>query len=323
MAHELTIREDGTSEMAFVGETPWHGLGQQLTPGSPIEVWCKEAGMDWEVVGQPVLYSYGDDLKSYTGYQVFSRSDNGNPLAVVSDKFKVVQPREILEFFREYVEVAGLQLHTAGTLFGGTRFWALAKIESGLLNGDDNVDHYLQLATAVDGSMNTIAKDTTIRTVCNNTLTLALRETGRTEIRVSHRANFDHSKVKEQLAESRSAFGDFMKVANQLARLKVEDAKAREFVSKLLTEVQVVSAKEVEKTSAFINIISNFSGNGLGANMKTAKGTAWGLLNSVTQYIDYQTRARDKSNALASAWFGFGEKVKNEAAARLMDLVAA
>ena len=39
MAHLL-------QSMAYVGETPWHNLGQQLEPKQPIEVWAREAGMD-------------------------------------------------------------------------------------------------------------------------------------------------------------------------------------------------------------------------------------------------------------------------------------
>ena len=35
--------------MAYVGDTPWHGLGQELSPKQPIEVWAKEAGMDWRI----------------------------------------------------------------------------------------------------------------------------------------------------------------------------------------------------------------------------------------------------------------------------------
>lgn len=48
MAHLL-------QSMAYVGETPWHNLGQQLEPKQPIEVWAREAGMDWTIRSSPVL----------------------------------------------------------------------------------------------------------------------------------------------------------------------------------------------------------------------------------------------------------------------------
>ena len=42
MAHQI-------EQMAYVGQTPWHGLGNQLSPNQPIEVWAKQAGMDWRI----------------------------------------------------------------------------------------------------------------------------------------------------------------------------------------------------------------------------------------------------------------------------------
>jgi hypothetical protein len=53
MAHELATAND----MAFVGETPWHGLGNPLSPKQPIEVWQRQAGMDWTIEETDVLYS--------------------------------------------------------------------------------------------------------------------------------------------------------------------------------------------------------------------------------------------------------------------------
>lgn len=38
MAHQV-------QQMAYVGETPWHGLGNELTPQQPIEVWAEQSGM--------------------------------------------------------------------------------------------------------------------------------------------------------------------------------------------------------------------------------------------------------------------------------------
>jgi hypothetical protein len=41
--------------MAF-GQTPWHGLGNQLTPNQPLEVWAEQAGMDWRIESSDVSY---------------------------------------------------------------------------------------------------------------------------------------------------------------------------------------------------------------------------------------------------------------------------
>ena len=46
--------------------------------------------------------------------------------AVVSQRYQVVQPREILEFYRDLTEMSGFELETAGVLKGGRKFWALA-----------------------------------------------------------------------------------------------------------------------------------------------------------------------------------------------------
>lgn len=39
MAHQIET-------MAFVGQTPWHGLGNQLPQNQPIEIWAQQAGMN-------------------------------------------------------------------------------------------------------------------------------------------------------------------------------------------------------------------------------------------------------------------------------------
>jgi len=49
------------------------------------------------------------------------------PLSVVSSRYQVVQPREILEFYRDLTEVGGFELETAGVLKDGKKLWALAR----------------------------------------------------------------------------------------------------------------------------------------------------------------------------------------------------
>ncbi|MCU6502032.1 DUF932 domain-containing protein, partial [Rugamonas sp. A1-17] len=133
MAHEVTIRQTGLAEMAYVGQTPWHGLGQILTPGTSIEDWQIAAGLDWTIEHSVVQYMNGS-LHNFTGNNVLYRSDTNAPLSIVSDRYHIVQPKQILEFFRELVSEHGFSIETAGTLRGGKRIWALART-----NFDDEV----------------------------------------------------------------------------------------------------------------------------------------------------------------------------------------
>ena len=80
MAHEITIRQDGFAEMAFVGETPWHELGQQLDQNADMATWRKAAGMDWTLESAPVHFEVKDNnehhnLNSFAGQNVLYRSD--------------------------------------------------------------------------------------------------------------------------------------------------------------------------------------------------------------------------------------------------------
>jgi phage/plasmid-like protein (TIGR03299 family) len=94
----------------------------------------------------------------------------------VGSRYNVVQPREVLEFYRDLTEVAGYELETAGVLKAGRKFWAWPALASLPLKGKDVVNGYLLLATSCDGTLATVAMPTTVRVVCNNTLTIALRD---------------------------------------------------------------------------------------------------------------------------------------------------
>lgn len=179
MPHALTERSNGLVEMAYKGETPWHGLGQQLEAGKTIEEWTVAAGMDWRIKRSKVRYFAdvnGAQQLEIPDQHVLFRNDTKAPLGIVSERFKVVQPFEVMEFFRDLTNDAGFTMETAGTMFGGRRFWALAHIgESAIIrNHADAVGGYLLLCTGADGTLATQARFTTVRVVCNNTLGMAM-----------------------------------------------------------------------------------------------------------------------------------------------------
>jgi len=51
----------------------------------------------------------------------------------------------------------------------------------------------------------------------------------------------------------------------------------------------------------------------MGSELTSSKGTAFGLLNAVTEFVDHQRRAKSTDHRLDSAWFGQGASVKKRA----------
>lgn len=326
MSHALTERSNGSIEMAYRGATPWHGLGQSLEAGQSIEQWIDAAGMDWNICRSRVRYGAADAPRIIEDQHVLFRSDTKDALGIVSNKFKIVQPREVLEFFRDLTEDAGFQLETAGTMFGGRRFWALAHIgESAVIrNAADMVGGYLLLCTGADGTLATTARFTTVRVVCNNTLGMALHGKAAREAKMTHRSVFDPARMKDELGIARDSFSAWVRTMCALATEDCDIGKAEALTFKLMTDKDWHNASQEERgvtatTNGFKKILALFSGEGQGANMSGVSGTAWGWLNAVTEYTDHHVRARSVDNRLDSAWFGNGDKLKTKA----LDLLTA
>ena len=56
-----------------------------------------------------------------------------------------------------------------------------------------------------------------------------------------------------------------------------------------------------------------YDGGGKGAILASTRGTAWGLLNSVTEYVDHHRRAHSEDHRRNAAWFGQGAQLKQRA----------
>ncbi len=310
--------------MAYVNETPWHGLGNRLSEKQPLEVWLEQAGMNWEVKETPVLYQAdipGFNFRTNEEAKVLYRSDSLEALSVVSNRYKVVQPREVLEFYRDLTEVGGFELETAGVLKGGRKLWALAKTgQEVFLKGGDQVKGYLLLATACDGTLATTAQFTSVRVVCNNTLSMAVNDaTG--AVKVPHSTTFDPVAVKRELNLGVTAWDEFITQMKALSNRKIHRIEAMNYLVNVLGDAELPLSKQPNE-KAITSVFGLFNGQGKGATMDSANDTAWGLLNAVTEYVDHHKRARSTDNRLNSAWFGQGAAIKENALKEALALVA-
>ena len=308
--------------MAYTGQTPWHGLGNILPPLQSLDVWLQAVGMDWTIEQSDVLYQGSPDnpiLHIYPDSKVLYRSDTLAPLSVVSQRYNVVQPHEVLHFYQDLVEAGGFELETAGSLKGGRKLWALAKTGQDLmLKGGDLVKSYLLLATSCDGTLCTTAQFTSVRVVCNNTLQVAVGNQS-AAIKVPHSTQFDASAVKQALGLGVSQWDHFSQHAKALSQRPVAPQEALSFFSDLLA--QPVEEESIVLTRPVQRLYELYQGVGMGAELVSSHNTAWGLVNAVTEYVDHHRRTRSQDHRLDSAWFGQGAQLKSRALAQAITLL--
>jgi phage/plasmid-like protein (TIGR03299 family) len=312
--------------LAASGGKAWHNRGELLQPGLTIEEWQKEAGLLYTV--DPKLVYFKDDADNFIAYEnryALVRSDTKDPLSVVSDKYQLVQPSTVMEFFRDLTEFAGYEMETAGALNGGRKIWALAKTGKSfdVIKGDEHRG-YVLLATSFDGGLATTAKFTDIRVVCQNTLTQALA--GKGGVKVPHNSEFAADKVKAKMGLATEQFAEFVELQRALAGIQLKAAQVEGILAAALSpttkrEEYQRSEEQVKSSKAYKKIMALFEGEAKGSDIPGVRGTAYGLLNSATEYFDHHVFARTEESRLASAWFGTGEVGKQRLMKELVALV--
>lgn len=312
--------------MAYVGDTPWHGLGEKVEEGISLDEFRASAGLDWTVSKRPVWYPDTSGLGTNRVFKdrfVLTRDSDDRAYTVVSGRYNPVQPKEIFDFFHSLIDKQGFKMHTAGSLAEGKKIWCLAETDgTHFVNGVDQVDGYLLLCTSYDLSMATMAQFTSVRVVCNNTLQQSLERGGGGRVTIPHFCKFDEQELKVQLGLGAEQWAIFTRNLDVLAKRELSEVEVREVlrhafgIPEGLAEVECPSHESWKHVLKVQDMFTNNTFKGA----ELANGTAWGLLNCVTEYVDWEKRARNQSNRLNSAWFGEGAAIKERAMHSLLFL---
>jgi phage/plasmid-like protein (TIGR03299 family) len=321
MSHELT-KTNGLIEFAYRPDhgMPWHGLGQPMQAAATVDEWRAAAGMGWKIqkafVRYPVAHGVTPDAyRKLDDTVVLFRDDTKDALGVVSSRYQVVQPGEVLEFFRDIVKVGGLELSAAGTIYGGKRFWATARIgEASPLSVSDSIGGFILLSTSADGSLATEARRTSTRVVCRNTLAIAHGE-GPAAVRITHRSKFDSDAIKRFMGLNEASWAAFRHQIVRLANVPVNTELAGETLVSVMADGPVTPEVQdkVRASAGFGKVMDLFAGAGKGARLDGVYGTGWGLLNALTEYVDHWSRSRSFENRFASSQWGPGAALKERA----------
>jgi phage/plasmid-like protein (TIGR03299 family) len=294
--------------MAYAGEVPWHGLGVRVLPDLTPDQMLKEAGLDWEVEKVPA-YAVVNGKQVDVGKSVLVRKSDDTVLDVVGNDWNPLQNSEAFEFFEDFVRAGEMEMHTAGSLLGGKRVWALAKVADSfsLFNGRDQVDNYLLFSNPHEYGMSIDIRMTPIRVVCNNTLTASLRMASKNSAKVSHRTVFDADAVKETMGLAEIKMDKYREAAMFISSRRFTEETKVEYLERLFPVLGEAKRKTRSKGAKnILEILDTQPGAELG------EGTFWQLFNGATFYVDH-LMGRTDDNRMNNAWFGTGVKKKQDA----------
>jgi phage/plasmid-like protein (TIGR03299 family) len=326
MAHELEINAEGTANAFLVGQPAWHNLGTVLDNPPSVAEAIKLAGLDYPIVTVPLQAQVGPfGLQGLdTGYKalVLERTVNGHierdVLSVVSDTYEPVQNSEVFEFFQPAIEAGYCSFESAGSLYGGKRVWALARIngcESDVVAGDP-IKSYFLLVNSHDGTKRVTCGGTDIRVVCANTEKMATGR-GSEMIKIKHTKGVHVAldQVRNIVDFQKNRFEATLEQMRALARVGVDSVTLAKYVREVFEpEILLSNPKEHTRDVAYARLLSKiipaFEGVGAagrGNNLPGVRGTLWGAFNAVTGYLNHD-RGHGEVTRLESLWFGTSQK---------------
>ncbi len=300
MAHELEII-NGQAQMAYVGQVPWHGLGKRVSPDLTPNEMLIEAGLDWLVEKRDI---YLDDHETKLKQKALVRSSDKSILTIVGDGWNPVQNADAFEFFNDFVLSGNMEMHTAGSLKNGKMVWALAKTKDSfnVFHGDE-VEGYLLFSNPHQFGKSIDVRFVATRVVCNNTLTYALDEKSKHQVRLTHGRKFDGDMVKEALGISKDKLEMLRQQALFLGSKKFNSESIRDFFDKVYPKGK--AEKDISRNAQkALEVLDTQPG----ANF--AKGSYWHAFNTVTYMTDHVV-GRSNDSRIHSAWYGSGKLRKD------------
>ena len=314
----------------------WHGLGMVVDePPDTIQDAMILAGMDWTVESSPI-FTNGIEIP---GYKALTRSDNGHVLNVCKKSWTPLQNESAFNFCEPIVAGGYGSISAAVSLQGGKRIAVTLKMRDGMRDvvPGDPVQAYKVLYNSHDGTLQLGVKDTTIRPVCQNTLSMALQgpkvKAGRKHWVQGH-AKIRHTKgmpeqvdilqtmILAQLEEFDRTVTEYQAMASKQLTAKGFD----QYLSTVFAD-QLISTdgtqKEITELRAYTQLLDNFE-NGKGMDIKGVRGTAWAAYNAVTDFTTHQRGSQDLDgirDRLNSIWFGSGETLNQRAHSSALALV--
>lgn len=257
----------------------------------------------WNVKTSP-MYA-GRKGQIVPGRVVTVRGDTGQPFAPVSPSYKILQNEDAFAFADALVDSGEAKWERAGSLREGAVVFGVMELHhlEVTIKGvdfDDVLKPYMLVSTTHDGTGPYQGGIAYTRPRCTNTYNMARAEAKTHRFTIRHTASLDG-----RLQMAREALGLAFKnveavtaLVQRLALARVTDEQVQEIfrtaVWPLSEDAGEVRAENHASTKAFENYLTSETVDGI-------RGTAWGALSAVTEFIDHETEYKGRGSTDAES----------------------
>jgi phage/plasmid-like protein (TIGR03299 family) len=322
MAHALF-----QDTMAYVGETPWHGLGKKVLRQTSAEDMIRAANLDWVMFTQPASGAV-QDAKGLWSRRRLMREPVGperEPVefGLVGKRYVVVQNRDAFKFFDPLLDTGVATLESAGALHQGQVVWIQARVTKAYeIEVGDEVRPFVLLSTRHDGEGAVTVRFSLTRVVCQNTLNVATKEakaaysiphTGRPAERLRDAGVKVLTKLIDETMDRATRIFDSMR------QHSMDSDTIRQFMESIYEppKPRDGAATTTRRVSIWDRVEERVKAQASGADSAGGE-TLWGLYNAITFIEDDMAREAgrdggDMSIALDRIWFGTAAERKLKA----------
>lgn len=303
MAHLLDMSKGRPAFMAAVNGG-WHGLGKVVSEHFDLDAGYVGAGHNYEVVKEPIQYKGMTIPNRYATV----RTDTQKVLGIVKGRYQVYQNADLWNFADAVIGEGKAAYDTAGAIRDGAMVWILADLNKAFdVVAGDKVDTYMLFVNTHDGSGLATCFTTSVRVVCNNTLTAAIKTTTqRVRIRHTGDLNAKLDAARAVLAQVVGEVEHLQGAMQHLARKQMTTEEVATYFARMLSDRGERGQKKA--AAALAEIFENER-----QTMQGVRGTAWAAYNAVSEWADWGTNYRSADSAFESVVYGSTAELKERA----------
>lgn len=328
MAHELHTTDRMVS---FGGIRPWHADETTLdgrcvvVPGYPASFRSAlhVAGADWT---PEAVALRTDDGETVPGFVALRRSDTHHKLGVVTDSYAPLSNAQACSALEPVLRASGGKIETVGTVKDSSVFFASVNlgIAHQIVPGDE-VRTYAMVSSGHNGARGWRCTITSVRPVCWNTITLG-EASGQLLADARHTSG-----IYNAVDNARNGLASIVERANRaademksLAARRVATDDVLDILGAVFPLAESATDRQRKNNREIVSEVLELCEIGKGADIPGVRGTAWGLLNAVTEWED-RKRASDSAwdELTFAAQFGPGADAKSRAFETVKAWVAA